>query len=265
MNSVREYRMPLMIGAGALVVALLLYAILVAPQSSKLSSLKAHETQLQSQQSALQVRLAALRSEKQNLGKSCAELQKIATQIPSVNSPTDVDAEESSFESQFNGLAETSGVTLSQFSGFAPASTTAAATPATPGTAKSPSGVVAVPTTLAVTGNYGQITSFINGLDNFPRLFVIQTFHLTVGAQAAASAAGASGSSAASASSSNPTAGATGATAAPTPSQQPLWVGGTPTSPSAGPYNVSIVGSIYYTSAPDALSACTKATGASIH
>ena len=127
MNSVREYRMPLMIGAGALVVALLLYAILVAPQSSKLSSLKAHETQLQSQQSALQVRLAALRSEKQNLGKSCAELQKIATQIPSVNSPTDVDAEESSFESQFNGLAETSGVTLSQFSGFAPASTTAAA------------------------------------------------------------------------------------------------------------------------------------------
>ena len=47
MNTVREYRMPLMIGAGALVVALLLYAILVAPQSSKLSSLQAQETQLQ--------------------------------------------------------------------------------------------------------------------------------------------------------------------------------------------------------------------------
>ena len=40
MNTVREYRMPLMIGAGALVVALLLWAVLVSPQTSKLSSLQ---------------------------------------------------------------------------------------------------------------------------------------------------------------------------------------------------------------------------------
>ena len=180
MNTVREYRMPLMIGAGALVVALLLYAILVSPQSSKLTSLQAQETQLQTQQTALQAKLAALKAEKQNLTKSCADLEKIATQIPSVESPTDVDAEESSFESQFNGLAETSGVTLTQFSGFAPASTTSA-TPATTTARNLPAGVVAVPTTLAVTGNYSQITAFINGLDKFPRLFVIQTFNLTFG------------------------------------------------------------------------------------
>ena len=35
-ESVKEYRIPLMIGAGALVVALLMWALLVAPQNSKL-------------------------------------------------------------------------------------------------------------------------------------------------------------------------------------------------------------------------------------
>ena len=130
MNEVREYRIPLMIAAGSLVVALLLWAVLVSPQNSKLSSLQAQETQLQSQQTQLQAKLASLQSEQQKLSSSCADLQKIATQIPSVQSPTDVDAEESSFESQFNALTATSGVTLTQFSGFAPA-TTAQATPAT--------------------------------------------------------------------------------------------------------------------------------------
>ena len=35
MNTVREYRMPLMIGAGGLIVALLLWAVFVSPESSK--------------------------------------------------------------------------------------------------------------------------------------------------------------------------------------------------------------------------------------
>ena len=53
MNTVHEYRSPLLIAAGALVVALLLYAIVVSPQASKLSSLHNQETQLQSQQAGL--------------------------------------------------------------------------------------------------------------------------------------------------------------------------------------------------------------------
>ncbi|MGA3148620.1 MAG: type 4a pilus biogenesis protein PilO [Acidimicrobiales bacterium] len=253
MNVAREYRIPLFIGAGALVLALILYAVLVAPQSSKLSSLHAQETQLQGQQTALQIKLAALKTEKQNLGKSCAELEKIATQIPSVQSPTDVDAEESSFESQFNGLAQASGVSLTQFSGFSPASTASAA-PATTTGSKSPAGVVAVPTTLSVTGNYSQMTSFVSGLDNFPRLFVIQSFNLGFGQQASSSGSSSSGAS----STETTVAAATSAKGA------PLWVGGTATSPSAGPYSLAIVGSIYYTSTPNALDACTKAT-TSIH
>jgi Tfp pilus assembly protein PilO len=241
MNEVRAYRIPLMIAAGSLVVALLLWAVLVSPQKSKLSSLQTQETQLQGQQTQLQAKLSSLKSEQQKLSSSCADLQKIATQIPSVQSPTDVDAEESSFESQFNALTATSGVTLTQFSGFAPA-TTAQATPASGSTPSTPTGVVAVPTTLAVTGNYGQVLNFINELDAFPRLFVIQTFNLSYGASGSTSTAS--------------------ATATVNASQPPLWTGGTATAASAGPYSLAINGSIYYTSTPSALDACTRATAA---
>jgi Tfp pilus assembly protein PilO len=245
-DTVKEYRMPLMIGAGALVLALLIWALLVSPQNSKLASLQAQETQLQTQQSTLQVKLSSLKTEQQKLSSSCADLQKIATQIPSVQSPTDVDAEESSFENQFNALTASSGVHLTQFSGFTPATSTTAAP--TTGAAAATSGVTPVPTTLAVSGNYGQMTAFIQGLDNFPRLFVIQNFVLAFGATAATpSAAGASSSSSASAGAGSPTA-------------TPLWVGGTATPPGTTPYSLAITGSIYYTSTPSALDACTKAT-----
>jgi hypothetical protein len=200
------------------------------------------------------VKLAALRTEKQNLTKSCADLEKITTQIPSVDSPTDIDAEESSFESQFNGLAASSGVTLSQFSGFAPATgtaTTPTTTPSASGTSsQTPAGVVAVPTTLTVTGNYSKMTSFIKGLDSFPRLFVIQTFNLVYGAQASTSAAAGTGSS---------STGSSASALSGSPSS-PLWVGGSPSTPSPGAYSLAIEGSIYYTTTPNALAACTKAT-----
>ena len=252
MNEVREYRVPLLMAAGTLVVALLIWAVLISPQNSKLSGLQTQQTTLQNQQTTLEAKLSSLKSEQQKLSSSCADLQKIATQIPSVQSPTDVDAEESSFENQFNGLTAGSGVTLTQFSGFAPA-TTAQATPAagTPATPTTPAGVVAVPTTLAVTGTYDQIHAFINDLDGFPRLFVIQTFLLTFGATTS-SVSGAS-----------PSAGGTGnAQTSVSASSPPLWTGGQATPGSAGPYTLTINGSIYYTSTPSALDACTKATAA---
>ena len=199
----------------------------------------------------MQAKLAALKTEKQNLTKSCADLEKIATQIPSVQSPTDVDAEESSFESQFNGLARDLGRDADPVQRIRSGldGRCDAGHRRTPARSSTPPGVVAVPTTLTVTGNYGQMTAFINGLDNFPRLFVIQTFNLTFGTRGIGLDAACdvelqrlirrcSGAS---------------------PTGTPLWVGGTPTSPSAGPYSLAITGSIYYTSTPNALAACTKA------
>ena len=205
-----------------------------------------------------------MKSAKQNLTASCADLNKITTQIPSVQTPTDVDAEESSFENQFNDLAAVTGVTLTQFSGFSPATTTSAApsSSSTSGTTgstgaagatESPAGVVAVPTTLTVTGNYNQMDAFIIGLDSFPRLFVIQTFKLIYGTIAPIRrvqrpAAASTGTSSSSGTSSAATTG------------PPVWTGGTPVPPTAGPYSLSVVGSIYYTTTPNALAACTNAT-----
>jgi Tfp pilus assembly protein PilO len=265
MNSLREYRTPLIIAGGALVIALVLWVALISPQNTKLASLQAQSLQLQGQEATLQARLTALQSEGRKLSSNCADLAKISTQIPSVESPTDVDAEESSFESQFNALAGSSGVTLDQFSGFTPAGTsalggsassTSAATStsgSTTGASATP-GVTAVPTTLTVQGSFGQIMSFVNGLDSFPRLFVIQKFVLGFGGATATGSSSAATASAPSSSSSSGNASATLGT--------PLWVGGTPTSASAGPYNLAITGSIYYTSTPNALAACTKATAA---
>lgn len=243
MNAAREYRVPLFIGGGTVLIALLLWVVLVSPQNSKLSSVQAQQTQLQTQQTSLTTKLASLKTEQQKVSTNCADLQKISTQIPSVQSPTDIDAEESSFESQFNGLAASTGVTLTQFSGFAPATTTSGTPAATTTPAGSTGSVVAVPTTLAVTGSYAQTLAFVNGLESFPRLFVIQKFVLSFGGAASGSTSGSSSSGGAAA-----------------PGATPLWTGGTTTSAGAAPYGLAITGSIYYTTTPTALDACTKAT-----
>jgi Tfp pilus assembly protein PilO len=252
-SQIKEYRNPLLIAAVGFIVALLVWAVLVSPENSKLSSLQGQETQLETQATGLQAKLASLKTEQQKLSSSCADLQKIATQIPSVQSPTDIDAEESSFESQFNALTASSGVSLTQFSGFTPATSTTATTTSSSASTSS-GGVVPVPTTLTVKGDYGQMTSFINGLDSFPRLFVIQSFALSYGTAAASSSTGSASGTSSSGSSTGP--------AAPSANATPLWVGGTANAPTAGPYSLAIDGSIYYTATPNALNACTKATAA---
>ena len=233
MTAIQEYRRPLLVGAIALVVAILVYALLISPQSSKLSSLDSQATQLQAQEAGLQAKLTALQQARQKVPANCADLRKIATQIPSVKTPSDIAAEESSFETQMNALLAQTGTSIVSFSGFAPPTTsTAPATGPAPG-----AGVVAIPLTLTVTGSYGQVSAFVSQLDTFPRLFVIQTFALSLG----------SGSG-----------GATSAPAAGGSGSSPLWVGGTVTPASAGPYSLAITGSIYYTTSPTALSACNK-------
>lgn len=239
MSTVQEYRNPLLIAAGAIVVAILIYTLGISPQTSKLSSLQTQQTTLQTQEQTLQAQLTALETEKQKLPANCADLQKISTQIPSVQSASDLAAEQSSFYNQLTALIAQSGTS---FTTFAFTGGTAAA-PASSGTAAT--GVVPVPVSLSVTGNYSQMSTFVSGLDSyqaFPRLFVIQTFDLSFGAASAGSTASAPSASA-----------SVGASAT------PLWIGGTATSPTAGPYSLAITGSIYYTSTANALAACNKA------
>jgi Tfp pilus assembly protein PilO len=236
MSTVREYQKPLMVGVIGVVVAILLYALLVAPQSKKLSSLNAQKTTLSTQQLQLQTKLTSLEKEKQQLPTKCASLSKITLQIPSVQNPGDLAAEQSSFYNQLTALVGSSGTGIPSFAWTGSSAAAAGASAAA-------SGVVPVPVKMHITGNYGQMSAFIAGLDSFPRLFVIQAFTLAVGGAAASTG---STSSAASATA------AAGAA--------PLWVGGTPTAAGDGPYGLDLTGSIYYTATPSALAACTKAT-----
>jgi hypothetical protein len=105
-----------------------------------------------------------------------------------------------------------------------------------------------VPVTMLITGNYGQMSAFVSGLDSFPRLFVIQGFTLTYGVAAS------NGSEAPQAPASP---GGSASETAPA-----LWTGGTPSGPTAGPYSLALTGSIYYTSTANATAACNQATAA---
>ena len=255
MNTVREYRMPLMIGAATLVVALLLWAVLVSPQNSKLSSLQTQETTAAD---------PADHARRPSWPRSKTEKQKLSSQLrrPAEDRHPDPERAEPDRHRRRGVVVREpvqrsdgrSGVTLTQFSGFAPATTAQAPDP----DATRPPGAPAerrpawwpVPTTLAVTGNYSQISAFINGLDSFPRLFVIQTFMLVLrghrGDQRRLRRS--------SAPAPRPPASAAGAPrCGPAGRRRP---------PAAGPYSLAITGSIYYTSTPNALAACTKATAA---
>ena len=206
--------------------ALLLWAVLVSPQNSKLSSLQTQETTLQTQQTSLQAKLASLKTEQQKLS---SQLRR-----PAEDRHPDPERPEPD-RCRCRGVLVREPVQRPDrqlrrhpdpVQRLRPGHHGHRTTPATAAPAAGrrhggppPTGVVAVPTTLAVTGNYGQMTTFINGLDSFPRLFVIQTFVLAYGAAStSASSASASGcvlgSAALAAAGSQPPVGRRNATAA---------------------------------------------------
>jgi Tfp pilus assembly protein PilO len=187
MEQITRYRIPLLTGLGALVVAIIVYAAWISPEGSKLSSLNARQTQLQSQQQHLQIELATLQRAKAHQASNCAELTKDLTKIPGV--PT-VDA----FFQQVTGLAHAAGDPNTP-------SISVLQSPTAAGTTK----VVTVNLTLS--GNYGQMSAFLHGLDSFPRLFTVTTITVNGG---------------------------------------PLAVGGSAVNGSTGGYNLTLAGNIYY-------------------
>jgi Tfp pilus assembly protein PilO len=233
MNVVREYRNPILIGVGGLVVAIILWLAWISPQSSHLSTLNNQKTQLQTQEQSLNAQLASLRTEKQQIPAKCAKLTKITTQIPSVLTPADLAAEQASFFKQLTDIGTSANVVIPSFA----FSTTSGSSGSSSSSSSTPGSVVPVPVSMTVTGNYSQMSNFVSQLDSFPRLFTIETFTLAVNP--------------------TPTASTTGTGTSPT--QSPLWVGGTPTPGTYGPYTLTIAGSIYYTTAKDPLAACSSA------
>jgi Tfp pilus assembly protein PilO len=169
MDQFTRYRVPILTGVGALVLAIIVFAAWISPEGSKLSGLRAQQTQLESQQTHLETELATLKAAKAHLATNCQALSKDLGEIPGTPS---VD----SFFNQVSALAVSSGdpntpsISVTQAAGAA-------------------SGAEPVAVTFTLQGTYGQMTAFLKGLDTFPRLFTVTSISVSGGAVATGGAA----------------------------------------------------------------------------
>jgi len=167
MEYLQRFRLPLLVGGGALVFIFVVYAALISPQGHKLSKLHVTETQLQSQQAQLQTEIIGLRRDKADFASNCAKLGTALTEIPTA---PDV----SQFLQQVTNLAVATGNANTPSISVLEAPSSSSAGGATP-----------VQVSLTLNGNYGQMSSFIKGLDSFPRLFTITQLSVNGGPIAA--------------------------------------------------------------------------------
>jgi Tfp pilus assembly protein PilO len=168
MEILSRYRIPLLTAVGALVVVIVVLVAWISPEGTKLSSLRAQQTQLLTQQSHLQAELATLQREKTQVASNCQALTTDLTKIPGVPTVDD-------FFHQVTALA------------------VAAGDPNTPSisvtqSAAGSSGVRPVAVDLQLQGTYGQMSAFVHGLDSFPRLFTVTSFTVAGGPLAAGGA-----------------------------------------------------------------------------
>jgi Tfp pilus assembly protein PilO len=187
MNKTFErFRIPILTGAGALVLILVVYLAWISPEGSKASSLNQTKSQLLQQQQHLNDELATFRREQRQLPADCATLAKDTTEIPGT-------VQADAFSHQVTALAVAAGNPNTPSINIAPP----------PGG----SGVVAVPVTLNLAGNYVQIMTFVKGLETFQRLFTVSSFNLGGG---------------------------------------PAAIGGGPPAPGTPNYTLALTGNIYY-------------------
>jgi Tfp pilus assembly protein PilO len=176
--------------AVAVIVVLLAgWFLLVKPQSSKTSSLKAQAASQEQSNQLLQTTIAQLQTEERQLPQQQQALQKFATQVPS-------DAAEPTVIRQLSAAAAGAGVdlvsmtpgaaTLVTTSGTVPGSSTLSTAPTTSGQ------LLQLPLTLGITGTYPNVESFFQSLEKLPRALLVTGWSLCPDGGPAALAGGGS-------------------------------------------------------------------------
>lgn len=210
MASLSRFRVPIIVGAAALVAVVVVLLAWITPEGHKLSSLDQQKQLLAAQQQSLQATIVTLQHDQDQKLTNCTTLDTLVQEVPA-------SLDESQFVLDVGSLATTSG----------------ASTPSiTWGAATSGGGIDSIGVTVAVAGTFGQVMSFVQGLDGsaFHRLFTVSSFSV-----------GAPGSSANGQSSSG----------------NPVVIGSSLQAAGATSYQVSLSGAIYYaTSTPS--TACTS-------
>ncbi len=202
MEALQRFRVPLIIGAGVIVFVVAVYAALVSPQSHKLTSLQAKEQQLQAQQAQLQNEIVTLKHDKADFAANCSKLGTALNEIPGT---PDV----SQFLQQVTNLAVATGNANTPTISVLQARSSSASAGATP-----------VQVSLTLQGTYGQMATFIKGLDSFPRLFTVTQISVAGG---------------------------------------PIAAGGGAIDPATAGYNLSLTGAIYYSTSRQNVCQTTKA------
>ena len=162
MDQMKRFVWPLATAGVVLLIVVIGLLAWVVPEGKKVSSANAQKATLLTQQSSLQLEITTLEHESATQPKNCSELRQDETLVPST--PT-VDL----FLHQISQLATTSGTA------------TPSVTITSSGTA-SVAGADTVGIGLTVSGAYGQILNFLNGLDtsnSLPRLYTVSSVSLS--------------------------------------------------------------------------------------
>jgi Tfp pilus assembly protein PilO len=144
----RGRRAPLIAGAGALAVVVLLVFFLVLPKMGEVSEANETLAAAEGQQGTLESQLAALEQAEIAAPEARATIQDVERQIP----PT---ADEPGLLLLIKNAAARSAVTLSTL------------TPGTP--ALGTGGLSTIPLAITASGNYFQLTEFLYSLETLPR------------------------------------------------------------------------------------------------
>jgi Tfp pilus assembly protein PilO len=174
MPDLKLYRVPIALGAAALVAAVVILLAWVVPQGHTLSSLDSQKQALAAQEQQLQADIVALQHDQDQKVTNCGTLQPLLAEVP----PT---LDESQFVLDVGALAQAAGAPS------IPSLTWGASTPGP--------GIDSVQVSLTLQGTFGQVMAFVHGLDGsgFPRLFTVSNF--SIGAAGAGSGSSASASS----------------------------------------------------------------------
>jgi Tfp pilus assembly protein PilO len=194
-----------------LVVLVAGWLLLVKPEKSKVSDLKAQASAQQQANQLLLTQISALQAEQKQLPQQQLTLAKFNTEVPdNMAEPTLI--------RQLSTAANGAGVDMTTLTPAAPtavtsplaaSSATAGSTPATSAPAPAASGTTSTPTTAAgsvgpaaptlealpvaigVTGSYANMVSFFQALERLPRAMLVSGWSMCpINAQGASSAAG---------------------------------------------------------------------------
>lgn len=192
MNKMRQWT--LLTAVAVVVVLAGGWFLLVSPQKSKVSDLRAQADAQQQANTTLQSKIAQLQQQKKGLPEQQKQLAEFATKVPD-NPALPL------LIRQLSAAADGAGVDLVSMAPSPPQPVTAAtASAVTPAAAAAPAALEQIQLTLSVKGSYYNVTSYFRSLENLSRAMKVQGWTLapvTGGSSGASSGGAASADSAA--------------------------------------------------------------------